>query len=155
MLWFSLEKYITVKVFTFENVVATDLILSQRWFWFHFPSLMLIIFDNFETLIIRSFFIIWPRSIVNTILTNVMTPCHTVYNESAKCNLLFESSLLWRERDMTRMLDLLGHDQELTHTCTHPSQQLIVTSSTDTTFRLWDFRTPSIHSVNVFQGHSE
>lgn len=52
-------------------------------------------------------------------------------------------------------LIMSGHDQELTHTCTHPTQQLIVTSSTDTTFRLWDFRTPSIHSVNVFQGHSE
>ncbi|CAB1317580.1 unnamed protein product [Coregonus sp. 'balchen'] len=25
----------------------------------------------------------------------------------------------------------------------------------DTTFRLWDFRDPSIHSVNVFQGHTD
>ena len=25
----------------------------------------------------------------------------------------------------------------------------------DTTFRLWDFRAPPIHSVNVFQGHSK
>uniref|UniRef100_A0A4W3GN80 WD repeat-containing protein 37 n=1 Tax=Callorhinchus milii TaxID=7868 RepID=A0A4W3GN80_CALMI len=50
---------------------------------------------------------------------------------------------------------LTGHDQELTHCCTHPSQRLVVTSSRDTTFRLWDFRDPSIHSVNVFQGHTE
>ncbi|XP_006823919.1 WD repeat-containing protein 37-like [Saccoglossus kowalevskii] len=50
---------------------------------------------------------------------------------------------------------LTGHDQELTHCCTHPTQKLVVTSSTDTTFRLWDFRDPNIHSVNVFQGHSE
>lgn len=49
----------------------------------------------------------------------------------------------------------LGHDQELTHCCTHPTQRLVVTSSRDTTFRLWDFRDPSIHSVNVFQGHTE
>lgn len=48
-----------------------------------------------------------------------------------------------------------GHDQELTHCCTHPTQRLVVTSSRDTTFRLWDFRDPSIHSVNVFQGHTE
>ena len=29
-----------------------------------------------------------------------------------------------------------GHDLELTHVCTHPTQQLVVTSSQDTTFRL-------------------
>lgn len=52
-------------------------------------------------------------------------------------------------------LSTTGHDQELTHVCAHPSQQLLVTSSQDTTFRLWDFRTPPIHSVNVFQGHSK
>lgn len=50
---------------------------------------------------------------------------------------------------------LAGHDQELTHTSTHPSQKLVVTSSKDTTFRLWDFRDRSMHSVNVFQGHTE
>lgn len=62
---------------------------------------------------------------------------------------------LWDVETAEQVHQLTGHDQELTHTCTHPSQQLIVTSSTDTTFRLWDFRTPSIHSVNVFQGHSD
>ncbi|XP_033099631.1 WD repeat-containing protein 37-like [Anneissia japonica] len=50
---------------------------------------------------------------------------------------------------------LTGHDQDLTHCSTHPCQKLVVTSSTDTTFRLWDFRDPSIHSVNVFQGHTD
>lgn len=49
---------------------------------------------------------------------------------------------------------LSGHDQELTHTSTHPSQKLAVTSSRDTTFRLWDFR-ENVHSVSVFQGHTE
>ncbi|XP_050693096.1 WD repeat-containing protein 37-like [Eriocheir sinensis] len=49
---------------------------------------------------------------------------------------------------------LIGHDQELTHCCSHPTQRLVVTSSKDTTFRLWDFREP-IHSVSVFQGHTE
>ena len=48
-----------------------------------------------------------------------------------------------------------GHDQELTHVCAHHVHQLLVTSSSDTTFRLWDFRAPPIHSVNVFQGHSK
>jgi WD40 repeat protein len=47
-----------------------------------------------------------------------------------------------------------GHDQELTHTSSHPTQRLVVTSSRDSTFRLWDFREP-IHSVSVFQGHTE
>jgi len=45
-------------------------------------------------------------------------------------------------------------DQELTHVSTHHTQKLCVTSSRDNTFRLWDFREP-IHSVSVFQGHTE
>ncbi|KAK3925487.1 WD repeat-containing protein 37 [Frankliniella fusca] len=48
----------------------------------------------------------------------------------------------------------IGHDQELTYASAHHSQRLVVTSSIDTTFRLWDFREP-IHSVSVFQGHTE
>ena len=52
-------------------------------------------------------------------------------------------------------INCTGHDQELTHVCAHPVQQLLVTSSLDATFRLWDFRAPPIHSVNVFQGHSK
>ncbi|CAG9764833.1 unnamed protein product [Ceutorhynchus assimilis] len=47
-----------------------------------------------------------------------------------------------------------GHDQELTHTASHPTQKLAVTSSRDTTFRLWDFR-ETVHAVSVFQGHAE
>ena len=49
---------------------------------------------------------------------------------------------------------LCGHDRELTYVSTHHSQRLCVTSSRDSTFRLWDFREP-IHSVSVFQGHTE
>ncbi|XP_050514175.1 WD repeat-containing protein 37 [Diabrotica virgifera virgifera] len=49
---------------------------------------------------------------------------------------------------------LAGHDQELNHVATHPTQKLAVTSSRDTTFRLWDFR-ENVHSVSVFQGHAE
>ncbi|WAR04299.1 WDR37-like protein [Mya arenaria] len=39
---------------------------------------------------------------------------------------------------------LFGHDQELTEVRAHPSQDLVVTSSKDTTFRLWDFRDPNM-----------
>lgn len=49
---------------------------------------------------------------------------------------------------------LMGHDHELTHASAHHSMRLVVTASRDTTFRLWDFREP-IHSVSVFQGHTE
>lgn len=49
---------------------------------------------------------------------------------------------------------LMGHDHELTHASAHHSARLVVTASRDTTFRLWDFREP-IHSVSVFQGHTE
>ncbi|XP_017885735.1 WD repeat-containing protein 37 isoform X3 [Ceratina calcarata] len=49
---------------------------------------------------------------------------------------------------------LCGHDQELSHVSTHHTQRLCVTSSKDSTFRLWDFREP-IHSVSVFQAHTD
>ena len=45
---------------------------------------------------------------------------------------------------------LVGHDSELTHVACHPTQRLVATCSTDSTFRLWDFR-DTIHSVSVFQ----
>lgn len=48
----------------------------------------------------------------------------------------------------------LGHDQELTNVSAHPTQKLVMTSSKDTTFRLWDLREPSM-KVNVFQGHTQ
>ncbi|KAK0417526.1 hypothetical protein QR680_013061 [Steinernema hermaphroditum] len=49
---------------------------------------------------------------------------------------------------------LTGHDQELNYCHAHKSQKLIVTSSKDSTFRLWDFRDP-IQSVAVYQGHTD
>lgn len=49
---------------------------------------------------------------------------------------------------------LAGHDAELTHVACHPTQRLVATCSIDSTFRLWDFR-ENIHSVSVFQGHTE
>ncbi|XP_064644351.1 WD repeat-containing protein 37-like [Lineus longissimus] len=49
---------------------------------------------------------------------------------------------------------LTGHDSELTHVCAHPAQKLVVTSSKDTTFRVWDLRDKSMQ-VNVFQGHTQ
>lgn len=49
---------------------------------------------------------------------------------------------------------LAGHDRELTHVACHPTQRLVATCSMDSTFRLWDFR-ETIHSVSVFQGHTE
>lgn len=52
------------------------------------------------------------------------------------------------------IVQLVGHDQDLTDVDAHDSAPLIVTSSHDTTFRLWDFR-EAIHSVSVFQGHTE
>ncbi|KAL5257342.1 hypothetical protein ACHWQZ_G012315 [Mnemiopsis leidyi] len=60
---------------------------------------------------------------------------------------------IWDSEAGTAIHSLTGHDQEITDTSVHSSQALIVTCSKDTTFRVWDFRT-SIHSVNVYQGHT-
>lgn len=51
-------------------------------------------------------------------------------------------------------MPLTGHDRELTYCAAHPTMRLVVTSSSDSTFRLWDFR-DQIPAVSVFQGHSE
>jgi WD40 repeat protein len=48
------------------------------------------------------------------------------------------------------MQSLTGHDGDLTHVACHPTQQMVITCSVDSTFRLWDFR-EAIHSVSVFQ----
>lgn len=49
---------------------------------------------------------------------------------------------------------LCGHDQELTDVHAHTTQRLVLTSSKDTTFRLWDMRGHAM-AVNVFQGHTQ
>ena len=61
---------------------------------------------------------------------------------------------IWDGQTGQLVHQLAGHDDELTHTAAHPTQRLVVTSSKDSTFRLWDFR-ESIHSVSVFQGHQD
>jgi len=61
---------------------------------------------------------------------------------------------IWDTQTGQLLHQLTGHDEELTHTAAHPSARLVVTSSKDSTFRLWDFR-ESIHSVSVFQGHQD
>ncbi|XP_065207115.1 WD repeat-containing protein 37-like [Planococcus citri] len=64
------------------------------------------------------------------------------------------TALLYDVETGDLLQSLSGHDQELMHASAHHSQKLVVTSSRDTTFRLWDFREP-IHSVSVFQGHTQ
>jgi len=61
---------------------------------------------------------------------------------------------IWDAHTGELIQQLGGHDDELTHCATHASQRLVVTSSKDSTFRLWDFR-ETIHSVSVFQGHQD
>lgn len=64
------------------------------------------------------------------------------------------TAILYDSESGVQVSTLTGHHQELTGVCTHPSQRLVVTSSKDTTFRLWDMRDPSLE-VNVFQGHTQ
>lgn len=50
------------------------------------------------------------------------------------------TAILWDIETKTAIQTLTGHDNELTHCCAHTSNKLVVTSSRDSTFRLWDFR---------------
>ncbi|XP_023343116.1 WD repeat-containing protein 37, partial [Eurytemora carolleeae] len=61
---------------------------------------------------------------------------------------------VWDSSTGELLNQLVGHDEDLTHTTTHPTQRLVVTASKDSTFRLWDFR-ETIHSVMVFQAHQD
>lgn len=47
----------------------------------------------------------------------------------------------------------LQHDDYLTNVTIHKSHKIILTSSKDTTFKIWDFRDP-ICSVQIYQGHT-
>jgi WD40 repeat protein len=47
---------------------------------------------------------------------------------------------VWDTQTGQLLHQLTGHDDELTHASVHPSARLVVTSSKDSTFRLWDFR---------------
>ena len=51
-----------------------------------------------------------------------------------------------------RVLCTMQHDDYLTNVSIHATRKLVLTSSKDTTFKVWDFRDP-ICSVNVYQGH--
>lgn len=64
------------------------------------------------------------------------------------------TAILWDIETREPIQCLSGHDHELCHVSSHPSQKLVVTASRDSTFRLWDFR-DQIPVVSVFQGHSE
>jgi WD40 repeat protein len=52
-----------------------------------------------------------------------------------------------------KVLCNLQHDDYLTNVSIHKMHKIILTSSKDTTFKVWDFRDP-ICSVNVYQGHN-
>lgn len=64
------------------------------------------------------------------------------------------TAVLWDVETREALQPLAGHDDELTYAAAHPTQRLVVTSSRDSTFRLWDFR-DQIPAVSVFQGHSD
>ena len=64
------------------------------------------------------------------------------------------TAAVWDVSSQTMVHQLTGHDMELTGAACHPTSRLVVSSSKDSTFRLWDFR-EAIHSVSVFQGHTD
>ncbi|CAF1038884.1 unnamed protein product [Adineta steineri] len=64
------------------------------------------------------------------------------------------SATLWQVETGTSLRTLYGHDGELTYVSCHQTKPLVITSSRDGTFRLWDCRTPS-PSVQIFNGHTK
>lgn len=64
------------------------------------------------------------------------------------------SATIWQVETGTSLRTLYGHDGELSYVSCHQTKPLVITSSRDGTFRLWDCRTPS-HSVQIFNGHTK
>jgi WD40 repeat protein len=52
-----------------------------------------------------------------------------------------------------KIIRTLQHDDQLTNVTLHPSSKIILTSSKDTTFKIWDLR-DFVYSVNIYQGHT-
>lgn len=57
------------------------------------------------------------------------------------------SAILWDIETRSSIQTLTGHDNELTHCSAHQSNRLVVTSSRDSTFRLWDFRSGKLTNI--------
>lgn len=83
-----------------------------------------------------------------------MIGCQWLDNDLAVTASWDRQANLYNVESGTLLQTLAGHDDELTHVACHPTMRLVATCSLDTTFRLWDFR-ENIHSVSVFQGHTE
>ena len=85
---------------------------------------------------------------------NVVIGCQWLDNELAVTASWDRLANLYNVETGALLQTLAGHDDELTHVACHATKRLVATCSLDTTFRLWDFR-ETIHSVSVFQGHTE
>ncbi|VDK45418.1 unnamed protein product, partial [Cylicostephanus goldi] len=87
--------------------------------------------------------------------TGVVIGCDWLAGGSQLCTASWDRTANIYDVERGEVLNILsGHEMELNHCSAHPSQKLVVTSSKDSTFRLWDFR-ETIQSVAVFQGHQE
>ncbi len=62
---------------------------------------------------------------------------------------------LWDATKGVPFLTLVGHEAEITNVTCDPVLRLILSSSRDASFRLWDFRQPSVHEVKICNGHTD
>ncbi|XP_076456205.1 WD repeat-containing protein 37-like [Babylonia areolata] len=93
--------------------------------------------------------------LVLTSHANVLIAADWVAGGSQVITASWDRSAILHDAESGDILNvLIGHDQELSDVHAHPNQRLVVTSSKDMTFRLWDFRDSAL-LVNVFQGHTQ
>ncbi|KAL8588703.1 hypothetical protein ACOMHN_046475 [Nucella lapillus] len=93
--------------------------------------------------------------LVLTSHSNVLIAADWVAGGSQVITASWDRSAILHDAESGDILNVLnGHDQELSDVHAHPTQRLVVTSSKDMTFRLWDFRDSAL-LVNVFQGHTQ
>jgi len=66
-----------------------------------------------------------------------------------------QTLLVWDIGDekATQIQKLTGHEKRVTHVDTHPKEEIIVSSSKDSTFRVWDPRRSGV-ALSVFHGQS-
>ena len=146
-LW-KVLKYYTSKISSKQYIHSFYSSLIHSFYSSLIHSFYSSLIHSFYSSLIHSFY----SSLIHSFYSSLIHSFYSSLIHSFYSSLIhsFYSSLIHSFYSSTK-----GHENELTHTCTHAVQKLIVSSSRDTTFRLWDFRLPTMHSVNVFQGHTE
>ncbi|KAF1744950.1 hypothetical protein MXB_3113 [Myxobolus squamalis] len=62
--------------------------------------------------------------------------------------------IVWDVEKAKSIANYIGHEEEVLYICCHPSQSLFLSTSADSSIRLWDMRTGTSPSVEICKAHN-